>query len=222
MEITTLHEAVNQGNLERVVQLLNNGHRNRINELCQDGPFKGLSPLHIAASKGQLPIIATLIAENANPNLFDQDPNAEYHRTPLHIAIEQGATNIVRYLLEHTANVEIPTKRGTSAIIFNVYPIHQAAQIGSVEIVRYMLDKHASVMHKDSTDNYPLHYAVRHNNVELVKALINVPNETFYQTSGTYGFFVVSPTYWKGISKKIQNRINYINSRNSVGLSLSI
>ncbi|HML19015.1 MAG TPA: ankyrin repeat domain-containing protein, partial [Candidatus Dependentiae bacterium] len=219
MEITTLHEAINQGNLERVVQLLNNGHRNRINELCQDGTFKGLSPLHIAASKGQLPIIAALIAENANPNLFDQETGVRDHKTPLHIAIEKGNPTIVRYLLEHTANLEIPTKRGTSAIIFNVYPIHQAAQIGSVEIVRYMLDKHASVMHKDSTDNYPLHYAVRHNNVELVKALIDVPNETFYQTSGTYGFFVVSPTYWKGISKKIQNRINYINSRNSVGLS---
>ena len=67
------------------------------------------TPLHLAAARGDLPLLQTLLARGCNPN-----PRDHSGRTPLFAALEHGAAALplVRALVAHGADAEIVDAHG--------------------------------------------------------------------------------------------------------------
>ncbi|CAF0838425.1 unnamed protein product [Didymodactylos carnosus] len=90
-----LHVACQNGNYEKVVQLVNDGHP--VN--CQDNC--GWYPLHEACNFGHVDIVRYLLNSNASVNVINEDC-----LTPLHDACENGHIPVIELLLEHGAKPE--------------------------------------------------------------------------------------------------------------------
>lgn len=133
---TALHKAVNKGNKEIVVELLNQGadptiqtnglidslflavlknNKEIVNEILErkksnlniQNRRHQDAPLHIAVEKENKEIIISLLKNNANPNI--QNKNKE---TPLHLAAKKGNKEIVQELLQHKADPNIKNIHG--------------------------------------------------------------------------------------------------------------
>ena len=63
--------------------------------------YKGDTPIHVASSKGHLPIVEYLIDKGAN---IEAKNNMRF--TPLHIAYFNNSLQVVKYLTQKGANVE--------------------------------------------------------------------------------------------------------------------
>ena len=94
--------------------------------------FKGDSPLHVACSKGHLPIVQYCIEKGAKI-----EENNDEQKTPLHIACSAGNLHIVQYLIGNGANIEVKTNAEWT-------PLHLASCHGKTEIVKYLLSKGAN------------------------------------------------------------------------------
>ncbi len=80
---------------------------------------EGLTPLHIAAQKGQGKVADLLLSYGADVNARDYDG-----WTPLHWAVFWGKTEVVKVLLSHGADVNAKTKRDYSTFVYEteIYP----------------------------------------------------------------------------------------------------
>lgn len=150
--MTPLHEAVVRGDVAAVKKLIKQGadvnampecsilvglerrpalrkgegRHQKPTRLEQTMPWKGASPLHLAAERGKSEIIKLLLAAGADPNLTDR-----LGQTPLHLAAAGGHAAAVRLLITKT-NVEIKSKAGWEAL-------HLAANNGDAETVQALL-----------------------------------------------------------------------------------
>ncbi|MEM3964298.1 MAG: ankyrin repeat domain-containing protein [Thermofilaceae archaeon] len=120
--MSELHEAVREGDLQRVKKLLEQGAnvnaRSRV----------GWTPLHWAAEKGYLEVARLLVEKGANVNARDNDG-----RTPLHYAALYGYLDVVRFLLEAGAN---PTFRDS----WGRTPADLARKIGHGDVAKLLED----------------------------------------------------------------------------------
>jgi ankyrin repeat protein len=94
----------------------------------QDEDDYNSTPLHVAASWGEVEITRMLIDAGANVNLQDK-----WGKTSLHWAAFYGQVEIVRMLIGAGANVNLQTNGGWT-------PLHWAARRGEVEIARMLID----------------------------------------------------------------------------------
>ena len=102
-----IHNAAQNGNLNRVKALLNQGVPvNSRNEA-------GWTPLHDAAYRGHLSVVQELLRRGAHVN-----PRSQYGYTPLHLAAFVGHSHVVHALL----------KAGTNPKYGNIYG-HRAHNI---------------------------------------------------------------------------------------------
>ncbi|GER46619.1 ankyrin repeat-containing protein [Striga asiatica] len=127
--------------VERGRQLLDatrHGHLDTLKSLLKTGvsansaDSHGLTPLHVAAIKGNEEAINMLVRSGANVDPTD----AEGH-TPLHLAVQGGLTEIVRILLERGADVNARSNRGAT-------PVRIARLMGDDDIKRLLVAKGAS------------------------------------------------------------------------------
>lgn len=84
------------------------------------------TPLHIAATQGDIAAIAALLDADANIH-----SPGEHGYSPLHEAVEQGDIDAVRLLLEHGASVDAKNDDGET-------PIQTAAIHGHQEIIKLL------------------------------------------------------------------------------------
>ncbi|QKX62344.1 uncharacterized protein TRUGW13939_09503 [Talaromyces rugulosus] len=94
--------------------------RGEIEEQCTE-ESGWLSPLHIAATKGNDKIVQLLIQHNSNSNEKDSDGV-----TPLMRAVEGGFEEVVWSLLRHGAHVDEKDARGQSSLHLAVIHRHEA------------------------------------------------------------------------------------------------
>ncbi|XP_067114899.1 BRCA1-associated RING domain protein 1 [Osmerus mordax] len=94
--------------------------------------FKGETPLHLAAIKGEVEAVKELLEQGADPNLKD---NAGW--TPLHEACNLGHQRVVEVLLREGALLNTPGYENDS-------PLHDAARNGHAGIARLLLEHGAS------------------------------------------------------------------------------
>lgn len=188
--MTTLHHAIKENNINVVRSLLDTGANI---EAC-DGEKK--SPLHLAAKEGHTDMVSLLLTKGANPEArdwYDKTPlhyAAESHssrsmipllckagaqvdtrdchlKTPLHYAVEHAQIGAVEQLLDDHAN---PTARDA----YSKTPLHFAAGKNSSRlIVERLLKNGACVNVYDHLNRTPLHYAVQQNQASIVKALLD-------------------------------------------------
>ncbi|MBN1552604.1 ankyrin repeat domain-containing protein [bacterium] len=107
------------------------------------------TPLHIAAEKGQIDVVAYLIEKGADLEA------ADFHRnTPLTLAVEKGNLDVVRLLAESGAKMKGP---GIDSVILN-----RALASRSIEMLKYLLQQGLDPAQKDTAGNTVLHYAARY------------------------------------------------------------
>lgn len=100
-------------------------------------------PIHVATTRGDIPMIQLLLSAKIRITATDLDG-----RNPVHLAVKQGNFDICGLLLEHEAR-HPPT--GLSRIF----------------------DGKPSVLRKDSNDHLPLFYAVESGNCLMVELLLS-------------------------------------------------
>ena len=162
-EITSLHSAAWNGDLEMVQVLLD------YKVDANTRGFEGRTPLH-GISDGFLlmctphtrfwPDVARLLLEHG----ADVNARTNNGSTPLHVA-RVGPANVVgviRVLLEHGANIDAEDEEGRA-------PLHVAMDH---EIVHVLLEHGANVGKKDNKGRTPLHVAADHLNFEVVRELL--------------------------------------------------
>ncbi|WQF88297.1 Putative P-loop containing nucleoside triphosphate hydrolase [Colletotrichum destructivum] len=119
------------------------------------------SPLHHAASWGNLAIVGMLLDHQAP--IDSQDSKG---LTALHVAVSQGYEKVVELLLQRGAGMHIAiAKRKRTAM-------HIAATLGHLEIVETLLRHGAVVDARDSRGETPLHLADAHGHRMVKKLLV--------------------------------------------------
>ena len=129
-------EAVREGDLERVCQLVQEDQEDGTNWLVENGArlyTDGETPLHIACKHCHFPIIEYLVQEGANVNASGRDEGI----TPLYYACNSGPLRVVELLVEKGAHVDGLGNFRT--------PAQWACRAGHVDILRYLMQQGASV-----------------------------------------------------------------------------
>ena len=89
--------------------------------------YWGITPLHVAASRGDLAIVTYLIYMGANVNA-----RAKLEHTPLYLAAMHGHLNVVKYLVLRGANVLVGRQGKT--------PLAVAKEQRHSAVVRYLME----------------------------------------------------------------------------------
>lgn len=104
------------------------------------------SPLHQAATIGQVGILKLLLKANAVVEIKDV-----YEWTPLHRAAQAGNTEALQLLLDHGAQINVKSGDGT--------PLLCAARAGSLECVKVLVSAGANLDEQDQNGRTALHEA---------------------------------------------------------------
>ncbi|OJW71552.1 MAG: hypothetical protein BGO68_05280 [Candidatus Amoebophilus sp. 36-38] len=156
---TPLHQAVEQGDLNQVQELIKKFKEKDIS-LDIEGDGWG-SPLHIAALKGYTGIAKLLIDNNADINIHNK------HYTPLHLAINSLHTETAKLLINNHASLDIPESH------YGFTPLHAASRKNLPEIVQLLIDKQATLNAQDENGRTSLYLASMFAAIESASLLIS-------------------------------------------------
>eukprot|EP00744_Colponema_vietnamica_P023415 GILI01033855.1.p1 GENE.GILI01033855.1~~GILI01033855.1.p1 ORF type:complete len:411 (+),score=54.81 GILI01033855.1:40-1233(+) len=106
---TPLHRAIERGNVEIALALMEGGCM--VDKINRDGQ----RPLHLAALKGLTPVVKALIAAQCVVTACDSDGS-----TALHIAAKKGFPDIVDLLIEASYSLETRDLLGDTALILSI------------------------------------------------------------------------------------------------------
>jgi hypothetical protein len=113
----------------------------------------GKTALHLAAWKGALDCVATLVAFGADVNRYSTGPG-NYGKTAIFYAITQCRDDVVKLLLEHGANVRIVNNKGQTPRSLSVSHV-------SEDTVRLIEAAEAAQHATEWQDFYGSHYSER-------------------------------------------------------------
>lgn len=151
---TLLHLSVTQKNYTLMEILLSyHANPNILNDYQQ-------SPLHIAASLGDMQAMILLFKKGGHLALPDKSGN-----TPLHAAACEGHIEIVRFLLEQGCSPNIVNQAGDT-------PLHLSACEGHTDIVRLLLITGANPNALNNANQLPLYFAANEGHIEVVHFLL--------------------------------------------------
>ncbi|VDI45560.1 Hypothetical predicted protein [Mytilus galloprovincialis] len=126
---SALHKACNNGHIEIVKLLIDNGMN------VNDTTHNGQTPLFLACQKGHCDIVKLLlgfIGQTLN-SCVDKTIKTKYGLSVLHAACSEGHTEVVKLLIDNGMNVNDRTSKGDTSL-------HLACQNGHNETVKYLLD----------------------------------------------------------------------------------
>ena len=205
--MTTLHEAIKQGNLAEVERLLAEGadvyardtyHFTPLHEAAHIGhpeitkllidngadvnavDIWGATPLYWAAHEGRTEAAQLLVENGAEVNATDLNG-----LTPLHVAAQRGHKKELELLLTAGANVNAVNSLDNST------PLHEAARTSNLEVVKLLIDRGADVNVQDNEGKTPLHWAIDNGHTEIAQLLIE--NGADINTVNNSG---ETPLYW--------------------------
>ncbi|XP_018903045.2 LOW QUALITY PROTEIN: uncharacterized protein [Bemisia tabaci] len=150
------------------------------------------SPLSIAARKGLLEIVKTLIEFGANINALSANesspifeackkgrfkvaqlllqhgatPDSKFvDETPLSICAQKGYLSVLQVLIKFNATVDIADSRGRT-------PLYRASEQGYVRIVKKLLETGAAINVRTECGETPLSIAAKNGHLKTVKILL--------------------------------------------------
>ena len=154
---------------------------------------QSMTPLHLAASKGDTALVTLLLEKGANVNAQDDSGRTPLHwvalscstetaevlvekgakvsaadehgNTPLHEAAHQRRTKALEALLEKGADVNVRGELGRT-------PLHEAAHQRCTKALEALLEKGADVNARGELGRTPLHVAAREGNADVARLLI--------------------------------------------------
>ena len=153
-DLPKFHKAVWQEEFTKVSQLIKKSDVN-----ARDKELR--TPLHLAASKANEPILKLLC--HYSPNVNSQDKE---NKTPLLRASETGSSNAVNILLQAKADPNISSLQGQT-------PLHVASQLNDERSVKLLLDHRADINTPNALGLTPLHLAAQAGHANLVALLAN-------------------------------------------------
>ncbi|PIK36541.1 hypothetical protein BSL78_26627 [Apostichopus japonicus] len=118
-----VHFACFNGESVTLSQLLNSGKF----DLYEEDAFRGWTPAHYAAQRGQLECLMLLQGVGVNLNVATQ----QQHQTPLHVAAEAGHSACLSFLLQQGVSLDIQDIHGETAA-------HKAARQGHVDCLQLL------------------------------------------------------------------------------------
>jgi len=130
--------------------------------LNKPGGIGGQTLLHIAAGRGDLALVQTLVERGADLEL----KNGWAGWTPLHCAAGAGHARVVAYLIKQGAKVEAPGA-------YHQGILYTAAMQGHAEVVRLLLAAGADVEATTDWQKFPLIAAAEEGHTEVVKLLLD-------------------------------------------------
>ena len=157
-----IHQAVRQGDLNKVKTLLEN-NPGLIN--AQD--VRGCTPLHYAAGSGHKAVIVLLLEKGGKVDLKNNSGDI-----PLHWAAYEGHTEVAELLIEKGARVDAPDRNGRT-------PLHMAVVKGNAELADLLLEKDAKINSKDKEGKSALDFARQYMHPKLVNLLITNRAEAY-------------------------------------------
>ena len=198
---TPLHQAVGKGHKDIVSLLLNEGcpisivgsalhcaaqfgQIDVIEMLAERGldvnigENDGWTPLHDAATLGQLESVRTLLRLGGRESMTKI---AGSHGTPLHQAVEKGHKDIVSLLLDEGCPITVVDSRDRSVL-------HYAAQVGQIHVIEMLAQQRLDVNIDDDEGWTPLHYAAVCGQLESVLTLLRLGGrESMTKVADIYG-----------------------------------
>lgn len=183
-----IYQAVRDGNTQLVEKFLDKNP-----ELLNAKNEDGLTPLNLAAEKGQLEVTKLLLKKGADPLIGDNENSVPIHLaaisgsipiadlllnngvdidtkddnglTALHFALSRRQAEMAKHLIGVGADVKIITGNGFSSLQF-------AAICGDLDIVKLLIDRKVNVNSRMNNGYTPLFSAVSYGNIEVVKYLV--------------------------------------------------
>ena len=158
-----IHEAAAIGQIERVIELLDEDPR-RLNAYS----LEGFTPLCLSAHYGHLETTRFLLQRGADVNAVARHP---LQVTPLHAALFGRQVETARLLIDHAADVN--ARRGGSG-----WPragwtaLHYAAGYGFLDLIEPLLERGAAVDAKDDEGRTPVEVAIEEKHHEAAELLL--------------------------------------------------
>ena len=153
---TPLHSAAENGNLEIVKCLIENG------ALINEKGNNGCPPLSAAVCEGEFEVVKFLIENGAVVNAKD-----DQDFTPLHLGAKEGKLEVIKYLIENGAKIESTDHDGDT-------PLHMAALNGHIEVVKCFIENGARIDPKNDRDKTPHFVAAKSNHKDVVEYLTKI------------------------------------------------
>jgi uncharacterized protein len=147
---TLLMFAANNGNIELLEFLLNNGANILMNNMYGD------TAIGIAALRGKLAIVQRLVAAGAK---LETEGWA-----PLHYAAFNGHADVIRYLIDKQVSVDARAPNGQTALMF-------AAKNDHLEVVRLLVSANADIQARDANGTTALSLAIDAGNTDIAHYL---------------------------------------------------
>ncbi|XP_053645951.2 transient receptor potential cation channel subfamily A member 1 homolog [Cherax quadricarinatus] len=160
---TPLHIAIIREAVECVHILLTNGASPAVQ--CPGG----MTPLHLAAERGNTRICCLLLA-NTEVKVNEENDRKE---TPLHLAARHGSADVCRILVREGARLSAINIHGQTAL-------HIAAVKDYINVVNFLCKKEIPQRIKDDTDDTALHLAASSGSLECCKVLVASDKGSLY------------------------------------------
>jgi ankyrin repeat protein len=152
--LTSLHLAVDKGNLDLVQVLVQGGHD------LEPTDSRDNTPLHRSLILGQVEIAEYLSSEE---HLYEVKNNRSQH--PIHLAVRESQLGVVRNLLANDTDVNLLGESGMT-------PLHYAAEERNYEMAQFLVEQGADLSIRDDFGRAPRKIARDNNDknlYELVK-----------------------------------------------------
>ncbi|XP_034945835.1 ankyrin-1 isoform X2 [Chelonus insularis] len=191
---TAFHYCALAGNNEVLAEMINHMSATEVQKALNRQSAVGWTPLLIAAHRGHMELVTTLLANHARVDVFDLEGRSALHlaaehgylqvcdallaskafinsksrvgRTALHLAAMNGYTHLVRFLIQdHGAAIDVLTLKKQT-------PLHLAAGAGQLEVCRLLIELGASCDATDDQGQKPIHAAAMNNYAEVVQLFL--------------------------------------------------
>ena len=195
---TILHLAAKFGDELVVKKILNDAQNDQYVNVKNDD---GFTPLHFAATNGNLAATQVLIAAGADVNAQASERKRRW--TPIHYAAQFGHVAVIEALIKAGVNKEICTGFGLS-------PLVVGAEFGHVKVVEFMLSIGAEKNVQTIADNHKmtaLHYAAVGNFVDVAIALLNAKIDKERETA--FGLTALEFAAKNNLSEMVVLLMNY-------------
>ncbi|XP_015591539.1 serine/threonine-protein phosphatase 6 regulatory ankyrin repeat subunit A isoform X3 [Cephus cinctus] len=191
---SAFHHCALAGNNEVLAEMISHMSATEVQKALNRQSAVGWTPLLIAAHRGHMELVTTLLANHARVDVFDLEGRSALHlaaergylqvcdallaskafinsksrvgRTALHLAAMNGYTHLVRFLIQdHSAAIDVLTLRKQT-------PLHLAAGAGQLEVCKLLLELGASIDATDDQGQKPIHAAAMNNYAEVAQLFL--------------------------------------------------
>ncbi|XP_076174429.1 no mechanoreceptor potential C isoform X4 [Ptiloglossa arizonensis] len=191
---SAFHYCALAGNNEVLSEMISRMSATEVQKALNRQSSVGWTPLLIAAHRGHMELVTTLLANHARVDVFDLDGRSALHlaaehgylqvcdallankafinsksrvgRTALHLAAMNGYSHLVKFLVQdHGAAIDVLTLKKQT-------PLHLAAGAGQLEVCKLLLELGASIDATDDQGQKPIHAAAMNNYAEVAQLFL--------------------------------------------------